>query len=196
MGNFIIEYIGREGVQTSPADAVRFNNPRSGDAVLIPDGLQGYPFTQGKFARIAAVRGPKIQICCGLGSAFLNVGGSVSISGGPFETLDAVDLEPLGYGEWFDVWNFPNGAGGGMGVNYKIFRPVFRLKRLKHGCPSRRWTCYREGKPDDGDATVYRLANGTIEIDGVEYDRDDFSKLDGATLTHKGGQLEWLAAPR
>lgn len=130
--NHIIDYIGRDGVKTTPAQS-RLRQPRPGDLVRIPEELQVYPFTQGEFARIDHLSGDRIGVCCGLGSCFL-LPESVSISGGPFKSIALADIEPECSVGPSPMWNWgDNSSGADMGVDYVIMRPIFRLLRHPDG---------------------------------------------------------------
>lgn len=136
---YVIEYIGKEGVKTTPTEPnpkllqYRLESPYSGDLVEIPKDLQRHPF-RGKYGMVWLHhkgfdgRPEHVCICCALGSAFLNSDGTVKISGGPFSTLPREWLKPTYSVEWVDMWNWgDHSPGANRGVDYKILRPVFRL---------------------------------------------------------------------
>ena len=125
----IIEYIGASGVRTTKG-ATRFKRPHPGDPVEVPEGL-GYPWNHGGIGRIDSCSSrygtDKWCVCVRGGSVFLQDDGTVSISGGPFKSVWAQELEPthdvkvVGFWNWGD--NFP---GAGRGVDYQIARPLFK----------------------------------------------------------------------
>lgn len=125
--NHIVESIGYWGVRTAPVFDIRLRTPKSGDYVQFSEELRRYPVSR-EFCRISHVNTEtgRIGIVDGDGSAFLREDGSVDVSGGPFFGLFLEDVEPLGILHPTNVWNFPNGVGAGMGVHYRIDRPLFR----------------------------------------------------------------------
>lgn len=131
MVNPIIEYIGKEGVKTSPANS-RLIEPKEGDVIEFPETL-GYPFDNpfGRIDRLNNVFNSdplQVHICVNLGSVFLG-DGYVSISGGPFTHILKSDLKPTGKVKDVNFWNFGDHLpGAGQGVYYTIARPVFRYE--------------------------------------------------------------------
>ena len=130
MSDFIIEYLGKEGVKTTPF-RLRIEKPKSGDVIDVRE-LKEYPFAGVEFARIeqmnfADVPG-LVHSCVNMGSAFLSSRGTVQISGGPFfyclldELIPTWELRSAKFWNWGDNWSGPE-----QGVNYMIERPVFKL---------------------------------------------------------------------
>ena len=135
MGAFVIEYVGKEGVKTSPANAYRMGRPRSGDLIRWHDGSLGRAW--GNPGEVFA-EDDQIHVCESLGSAFLSPDGSVDISGGPFRVLDLSDLEPAYELGRATVWNWgDNYRGAGQGVDYEIQRPIFNYVGNNHDISAR-----------------------------------------------------------
>jgi len=163
----IIESIGSWGVKTTTRALyhVRCERPAPGDVIDFGEYEGTYPFTSGRYGRIS--EGPEecsgwtdkgmVQFCCQPGSAFLDESGHVSISGGPFAHCAAEELEPTHTVRRGLFWNWgDNLRGAGMGVEYHLYRPVFRLRlRCQHeecNVPAttrgmdHRWTCGNHGQ--------------------------------------------------
>jgi len=134
MSNNIIEYIGSKGVKTTPLHIRQFQGPKPGDPVLFPDNA-GYPFISSlsskngpHYGRIASIEGDEISICCGGASVFLFDNGHVSISGGPFASVNRTKLDWNSRLKNVRFWNWgDNSAGADQGVDYFIVRPVWEF---------------------------------------------------------------------
>ena len=126
--NHVIDSIGKWGVKTTPLN-FRMNDPKPGDPVHIGQ-YSHYPYLEREWAYIAGFDGDWVNLCIGQCSIFLRENGDVSISGGPFERVKRHELRPaLGSIKNVLMWNWgDNFPGGGMGVEYIIGRPVFRLE--------------------------------------------------------------------
>ena len=144
MSLHIIEYIGASGLIHSKGYAAnnRITTPHAGDVVDFGEFAGKYPFIYGQYGRIEGVgvgmaHEDEAHVCCEMGSAFLaehNGAVSVSISGGPFCCINLDDLEPTLRLHPATFWNWGNnGSGAGRGVEYVIYRPVFKLIRLTKG---------------------------------------------------------------
>lgn len=134
MSDFIIESIGSWGVKATKS-AHRLTTPKSGDVVDFGEFEGMYPFTNGRYGRIWTLKNGNFgnSLCCEMGSAHLFESGNVDISGGPFAGFDLADLETTYTLRPANFWNWGNNSiGAGMGVDYIIARPVFRLVTL-HG---------------------------------------------------------------
>ena len=126
MSNFIIDYIGGDGIDHCPIDT-RQRTPKPGDAVQI-SRYEQYPFLQNRFAYIAGFDGDEVILCIGSCSKFLQRGPSVSISGGPFHRVHKDCLVPTFRLQTVRFWNWGNNSpGAAQGVYYGIDRPVFDL---------------------------------------------------------------------
>lgn len=129
----ITEYVGKEGVRSTAYDHHRSMFPKPGDFIRWPNGKTG---------RVDATFDPNepkayldkpgdILCCCELGSAFLGWNEAkqrpyVSISGGPFITINTRDLAENGL-HVGRFWNWgDNLPGADMGVEYNLARPAFR----------------------------------------------------------------------
>lgn len=133
MSNVIHEYIGGSGIVTCPQYAThhRYQEPRPGDLLRIPDNLRRYPFA-GDLARICSIDNEeqRASVCCDVGSAFLNEDGSVSVSGGPFQGVPLEDIHPGWRLHPTPFWNWGNNsAGAHQGVNWLLYRPIFILAK-------------------------------------------------------------------
>lgn len=132
--NHVIEYIGRDGVKTTPIQ-FRAEQPKPGDPIYIPKDMREYPW-KWPWARIEGQgRGPatkeELHVCCDQGSVFLG-DGYVSISGGPFAHIKPDDLKPTLLTKCVRFWNWgDNHSGASQGVEYNIDRPVFVLASYK-----------------------------------------------------------------
>ena len=134
MCNHIIEYIGKEGVKTTPLDIRRLQGPKPGDPVLFNDDA-GYPYISSlssknapHYGRIASIDNDTISICCGGASVFLYDNGNVSISGGPFASVTRDKLKFTFRFKQVRFWNWgDNFAGANQGVYYSIDRPIWEL---------------------------------------------------------------------
>ncbi len=122
----ITEYVGKDGVESSPLSHERLTRPRPGDLAEWADGRLGRVWEVG-----TGLCGPdEVHVCHSLGSAFLGRG-YVSISGGPFTILKrsaltlTMQCAPAGFWNWGS--NLP---GADMDVHYRLARPVFRVDRL------------------------------------------------------------------
>lgn len=128
----IIEYIGKTGIKSSEYDDTRMRTPRPGDVVDFGENCGTYPFTSGRFGRLAnfeSYRDGHWAVCCGGASVFLYPD-SVDISGGPFTSVRPEELEPTYETQRVRFWNWgDNVPGAAQGVDYYIDRPVFRLKK-------------------------------------------------------------------
>ncbi len=129
--NHVVEYAGSEGMVTTSVDIRRFQPPKPGDLVLIPDDAP-YPYknalSSGKYGRVDYVdaESGELHVCWGGASVFLTKSG-VSISGGPFSHIKISQLR------WDRVrmarfWNWgDNGSGAHQGVYFDLPRPVWEL---------------------------------------------------------------------
>ena len=127
---FIIEYIGKTGIVTTDFQQRLRLGPKPGDIVEFPDGAP-YPFDRWKYGRIATLPDSEgfIEICCSGGSVHLYGPESVSISGGPFATVLADNLEITYHVKNASFWNWAdNLPGAGQGVHFDLPRPVWALK--------------------------------------------------------------------
>lgn len=137
MGNHIIETIGKWGVKTRPFQ-IRAARPGPGDPVDISEFKDIYPFkSEYQYARIAGIRtnetGTKrLSLCCtGGGSHHLFENGEVSVSGGPFVGVDLDWIEPTYLIKAVHFWNWgDHSSGAGMGVDYHVSRPIFKLTKF------------------------------------------------------------------
>jgi hypothetical protein len=125
---YVIDYLGAEGVRTSPLTADRFRTPHPGDAVLLPDGTHGMVEGPGRPPWHAG----KIHFCrCPAGAAWWLGQGNVpyvSISGGLFEHVLPERLAPTHTLHAQTLWNWgDHSSGAGMAVHYLVLRPVFQL---------------------------------------------------------------------
>ena len=153
----IIKSIGAWGVKTWSKDiyASRIVTPEPGDIIqfwcdesnkyglakgMVTEDKAEYPFASAQFGRIIegvygegfSERGESIYVCCELGSAFLTENGSVSVSGGPFDTVPMKLVMPAMRVRTAQYWNWgDNSPGASQGVYYKIDRPLFLY------CPKR-----------------------------------------------------------
>ena len=127
--NFIIESIGKNGVKTTSAHNGRLARPTAGDIVDFGEGERPYPYTNVRYGRVDRIRDDgKVSICCQTQRVFLEDDGSVSITGGPFQSVALEDLEPTHTLDNAPFWNWGNHSPGAhQGVDYTIARPVFRL---------------------------------------------------------------------
>lgn len=107
-------------------------SPSAGDLVCWSDGSYGQIEAVGK-----ALRWPhKVHVCNRLGSAFLgllegNKEPYVSISGGPFSSIDRSELEPMMELRRARFWNWGDCMPSAeLGVEYWLARPVFKIDRL------------------------------------------------------------------
>lgn len=132
----IVEVIKGDGVITTSGElnvSKRFQTPRPGDPVIFES--KEYPFNSSPYGRIDSsiyYEKGKISLCCGGASVFLGNNGEVSISGGPFESVRAIDLEPQLRLMKVDFWNWgENSPGADQGVHYTIERPLFLLKKKR-----------------------------------------------------------------
>jgi hypothetical protein len=150
----ILEYVGAEGIiHTDPAqERCRLDTPLPGDIIDFGEGKRPWPYNNrfgtvdavpytGDGHGVRALSKGKIHICCEPGSVFLGLHPMksrrahwsdyrvfVSISGGPFQTVDLAKLEWSGFGN-LHCWNWGNNSPGAhQGVQYLITRPVFTLK--------------------------------------------------------------------
>lgn len=124
--NHIIEYIGREGVKTSPV-ATRIRQPKPGDYVRFLESDVRYPVSH-HYCRIDHIdkETERTVLVDGDGSMFLVGDGHVSTSGGPFFGVPSRMLEVTGELKMSMLWNWgDNHPGGAQGVEYHIPRPVF-----------------------------------------------------------------------
>ncbi|MFX0133032.1 MAG: hypothetical protein ACFFDN_05230 [Candidatus Hodarchaeota archaeon] len=115
---FIIETIGKWGVKTSELNHIRLTHPQPGDPILMPDG---------SIARVDDVNSKSIGVCLHTSSVFLCESGKVSISGGPFESINLDDIEYTGELKNVIFWNWGDHLPGAhQGVYYHITRPLFK----------------------------------------------------------------------
>ncbi len=122
----ITEYVGKDGVESSPLSHGRLTRPRPGDLVQWADGSLGRVWEVGT----GHCEQDEVHVCDSLGSAFLGRG-YVSISGGPFTILKLSELTATMRCELAGFWNWgDNSPGRDMGVEYWLARPVFRVNRL------------------------------------------------------------------
>jgi hypothetical protein len=133
--NHIIDSIGKWGVKTTPHN-IRMYRPKPGDVIDFGENEGTFPFYNGRYGRIESIDSTyvegKFHVCCGGASVFLFESGNCSISGGPFTHIDPADLIPTPALKTVRFWNWgDNGRGAGMGVDYYIARPVFKLRNLK-----------------------------------------------------------------
>lgn len=170
----ITETIGKWGVTTSPDTPERRSTPRPGDLIEFADNLRHYPVSH-RLCRIDHVDGDAVSVVNGMGSAFLDRDGHVSISGGPFFSLPLSTLRPTERLEVSWMWNWGhNSPGANQGVHYEIERPVFRA--TDH--PDSYKTRYsRNGERDARQGGEYR--HGPISEFGVVVS----SKLDHDGVT-------------
>ena len=136
----IIESISKKKgiITTGPGPYLlsrRFQNPQPGDVIDLRHISDRYPYSSANYGRVYRV-GPdgwakegEIHICYDdNASVFLNEDGSVSISGGPFGSVEKAQLEPTLELMRVRFWNWGNNVPGAhMGVDYRIDRPVFSL---------------------------------------------------------------------
>jgi hypothetical protein len=120
----VVEYIGKDGIIHSKFDWIRIKTPHVGDLVDFGDSL-------GRIESLDWGMTGKMHVCETLGSAFLGKlrDGTIylSISGGPFRTINPEDLEPTMGAKVVPFWNWGNnGPGGSHGVEYHIARPIFK----------------------------------------------------------------------
>lgn len=123
----VVEYVGPEGVRSTPAERYRLAKPRPGDLIRWLDGTIGMIETVGT----GHVQADEVHAVEKLGSAFLGLINDrpyVNISGGPFCCMKLADLAPaLGDFQVVRFWNWgDNTSGAGKGVEYHLARPVFR----------------------------------------------------------------------
>ena len=126
MSTHIIETVGKWGVKSSPY-ATRRQQVRPGDVVEFAEDLRQYPVSC-RFCRVDHVDRDSgmVGIVNGMGSAFLDENGSLSISGGPFFSVPLESLEPTTDLREERFWNWgDNSPGADQGVDYRIARPVF-----------------------------------------------------------------------
>lgn len=129
----IVEYLGKEGVRSTPYDHHRIAHPKAGDLVEWPNGKIGRLETRFDPNRPKAyVDEPGDWLtCCEMGSAFLGWAEErdepyLSISGGPFITINERDLQSHGL-HVARFWNWgDNDIGAHQGVEYLIVRPLYR----------------------------------------------------------------------
>lgn len=126
MSSHIIETVGKWGVKTTPYRQRR-TLVRPGDVVEFPEDMRKYPVSY-QFCRVSSLEdGNMVSIVNGMGSAFLDHDGGLSISGGPFFSVPLESLEPTMDVREERFWNWgDNSSGADMGVDYQIARPVFR----------------------------------------------------------------------
>lgn len=125
----VVEYIGGEGVRTTPHVRYRsrLQQVRPGDVVDVSH-LTHYPFGGQDVARVDVVRDSEVHLCLSGGSVFWTAADSVLISGGPFRWVRLDQLEPTWSTRVVRFWNWgDNGPGADHGVEYHVQRPVFRL---------------------------------------------------------------------
>lgn len=126
----IIKSIGKQGVKTNNYRSRRVT-PHPGDVVDFGENDREYPFNTTRYGRIESLDylgTGKVHVCCNQGSVFLMDSGNVSISGGPFTTIDPAQLEPTFNLKTVRFWNWGDHApGANQGVEYWLVRPVFRL---------------------------------------------------------------------
>jgi hypothetical protein len=125
----IVESITKNGIKITPPDliTVRFQRPKNGDILLLPDGDTAMMVDVGKWdaARLSFIRTKNIYG----GSSNMTDNGVANPSGGPFEGCFLENIEPMFTVHPVSFWTWSNaGAGGDMGAHFKIDRPVFRLK--------------------------------------------------------------------
>jgi hypothetical protein len=139
MSNHIIEYIGQNKLIHTDGNILRsrWKKPKPGDPIDFGEDYKNnpYPYNTARYGRVEGkpswVREDEIHICCELGSAFWGLfeesqKSYVSISGGPFATVKDSDLEPAYILKSTPFWNWGNNMpGGGQGVDYLIYRPLF-----------------------------------------------------------------------
>lgn len=126
--NTITETIGKWGTTTSPDTTERRSTPRPGDLIEFADNLRHYPVSN-RLCRIDNIddEEQRASVVNGMGSAFLDRSGHVSISGGPFFSLPLSTLRPTERLEVSRMWNWGhNSPGANQGVHYTIKRPVFQ----------------------------------------------------------------------
>lgn len=126
----LIEYIGGTGVKTTDLNAIhsRWSTPRPGDVIDFVKMGGVYPFTQGRYGTIDYIDKDRVHFCCHMGSIFLSTNG-VSISGGPFQSVNINKLTPAFELREQQMWNWgDHSPGADMGVYYRIDRPVFILE--------------------------------------------------------------------
>lgn len=123
----IVEYVGKEGVISSPADHFRFKTPRPGDLIRWNDGSLGRIWEVGT----GHCEPDEVHVCNSLGSAFLGVIDGrpyVSISGGPFTILKTSNLIATERLAPSTMWNFADRlAGANQGCDYTLMRPLFEV---------------------------------------------------------------------
>jgi len=141
MSRHIIEQFGKKGMKSTRHDHARASTPRPGDVVDFRLFAGKYPFTHGRYGRVDSVggtlEGPEgVHVCCGGASVFLNDGGSVSISGGPFICIKRADLGTTSATKAVKFWNWGDHLpGGDQGVDFALYRPVFLLERYEDMSP-------------------------------------------------------------
>jgi len=119
----ITEYVGKEGVESSPVTYNRMTQPRPGDLIRWADG------SLGRICEVGAghCRPDEVHVCNSLGRAFLGRG-YVSVGGGPFTILKRSELMATMRCELAGFWNWgDNSAGADRGVEYWLARPVFQV---------------------------------------------------------------------
>lgn len=127
----ITEYVGADGVRSSKYDHFRLSRPRAGDLIEWPNGKIGMVEYRGSDDTVFADKG-QVHCCTHRGSAFLMWSeqrreATLSISGGPFITVEMSDLEPTLRLMNVDFWNWgDNHPGADMGCQYTLARPLFR----------------------------------------------------------------------
>ena len=132
----VIEYIGNDGIKTTEARIRSFAGPKPGDVVAYPENAP-YPFNSSLSVGHGRIAGmpytddngdERVSVCCGGASVFWHGPESVSISGGPFESIKLSDLEATMTYKNVHFWNWgDNSAGADQGVYYTVSRPVFNL---------------------------------------------------------------------
>lgn len=137
MARHLIEYLGPKGIVTTLDTFIRRGSPKAGDFILWPNGRIGR-LERPSNPRLASFRQGDWSACAEVGSAFLDLDKdrrpTVEISGGPFLTVNAADLKPIGL-HTGEFWNWGDHfAGAHQGVRYDIQRPLYAYR-----APSTHW---------------------------------------------------------
>jgi len=130
----IIEYIGQDKIVHTNNEMIHFRmqTPKPGDVIDFGENYKEnpYPFNHARYGTIdsdnAFTKPGQFSVCCHMGSIFLGEN-YVSISGGPFSSIEKTDIQPAFELKIQDMWNWGNNTpGANHGVYYSIERPVFK----------------------------------------------------------------------